>query len=184
MGAQVPEGVLDELRPVDFDERFVALAKDQIFGRKVRTGQPLSMWPAVAQFWGAGRLRDKVKLFGKGLFLPRESMARLYPVPAGSWKMNFYYAVRLRDLLRTYGGDAWRWLRRDKAMRAVAQEGRDLTALKDWLTSSCYGPVSDGGNRLHPDCSGGATRLDAFQEKWHRSGQGDQGCDLGRRRCF
>jgi hypothetical protein len=135
MGAQVPEGVMDELRPVDFDERFVALAKDQIFGRKVRTGQPLSMWPAVAQFWGAGRLRDKVKLFWKGLFLPRESMARLYPATAGSWKMNFYYAVRLRDLLRTYGRDAIRWLRRDKDMQAVAQEGRDLTTLKEWLLS-------------------------------------------------
>jgi len=143
VGARVPGGFLEELRPGDFDERYVALAKDQVFARKVRTGQPLSMWPAVAQFWGATRLRDKVKLFWKGLFLPRESMARLYPVPADSWKMNFYYAVRLRDLLRTYGRDAWRWLRRDKDMQAVAQEGRDLTALKDWLMSS--GPAAGSG---------------------------------------
>lgn len=136
LGAKVPEGVMDELRPGNFDERFVALAKDQIFGRKVRTGQPLSMWPAVAQFWGAGRLRDKVRLFWMGLFLPRESMARLYPVPVDSWKMKFYYAVRLRDLLRIYGRDVGRWLRRDKDMQAFAQEGRNLTTLKAWLMSS------------------------------------------------
>lgn len=135
LAANVPEAFLEEIRPVDFDERFAVLAKDQIFLRKSRTGQPLSMWPAVAQFWGASRFRDKVALFWKGFFLPREAMARLYPVPADSWRLYFYYVVRLRDLLRTYGYDVWRWLRRDREMQAVVREGRDLTTLKDWLMS-------------------------------------------------
>ncbi len=135
LGAKVPAGFLEELRPGDFDERFAVLAKDQIFARKVRTGQPLSMWPAVAQFWGATRLRDKVVLFWKGLFLSRESMARLYPVPADSGRIYFYYFVRFRDLLRTYGRDVGRWLRRDKGMQALAQEAKSLTDLKGWLMS-------------------------------------------------
>lgn len=136
LGAKLPDGWLEELRPADFDERYVALAKDQIFSRRPRTGPPLSMWPAVAQFWGATRFRDKAGLFWKGFFLSREAMARRYPVAVDSWKLNFYYAVRLRDLVRTYGRDVGRWLRRDKDMRAVAEEGRNLTALKEWLTSS------------------------------------------------
>lgn len=94
------------------------------------------MRPAVAQFWGTSRFQDKVVLFWKGFFLPREAMVRLYPVPADSLRMYFYYLVRLRDLLRTYGRDFWRWLRHDKKMQVIVQEGRDLTTLKDWLMSS------------------------------------------------
>jgi hypothetical protein len=136
LGVALPEELMEALKPSDFDERFVALARDQIFSRKLRTGPPLSMWPAVARFWGSARLRDKVFLFLKGFFLPREAMARLYPPPADSVRIYFYYVVRLRDLLRVYGRDVWRWLRRDEEMQAFAKEGKDITILKDWLMSS------------------------------------------------
>lgn len=135
LGVPVPESVMQGLKPHDFDERFVTLAGEQIFSRKERTGQPLSMWPAVARFWGSARLRDKVSLFVKGFFIPREAMARLYPPPADSLRIYFYYVVRLRDLVRVYGRDVWRWLKRDKDMQAFAREGKDLTVLKDWLMS-------------------------------------------------
>ncbi len=135
LGVALPEGLMEALKPNDFDERFVALAREQIFSRKLRTGPPLSMWPAVAQFWGSARLRDKISLFLKGFFLPRKAMARLYPVPADSIRIYFYYCARLRDLLRAYGGDVWRWLKCDKEMKSFAKEGKDLTTLKDWLMS-------------------------------------------------
>jgi hypothetical protein len=76
-----------------------------------------------------------VLLFLKGFFLPREAMSRLYPPPADSIRIYFYYVVRLRDLLRSFGRDFWRLLRRDKEMQALAKEGKDLTTLKDWLMS-------------------------------------------------
>ena len=136
LGVTLPAGLMEALKPNDFDERFVALAKDQIFSRRSRTGPPLSMWPAVARFWGSARLRDKVVLFLKGFFIPRKAMARLYPAPADSLRIYFYYIVRLRDLLRVYGRDVWRWLRRDEGMQVLAKEGKDLTTLKDWLMSS------------------------------------------------
>jgi hypothetical protein len=136
LGTALPEGLLEVLKPNDFDERFVALARDQIFSRRLRTGPPLSMWPAVARFWGSPRLRDKVFLFLTGFFLPRDAMARLYPAPADSMRIYFYYVVRLRDLVRVYGRDGWRWLKGDKEMQAIAKEGQDLTTLKDWLMSS------------------------------------------------
>ena len=135
LGVALPEGLMEELKPSDFDERIVALARDQIFSRRLRTGPPLSLWPAVARFWGSARLWDKVLLFLKGFFLPREAMSRLYPPPADSIRIYFYYVVRLRDLLRSFGRDFWRLLRRDKEMQALAKEGKDLTTLKDWLMS-------------------------------------------------
>lgn len=135
LGVAVPEGVMDALKPRDFDEHYSVLAKDQIFSRRPRTGPPLSMWPAVARFWGTARLRDKVMLFLRGFFISRSAMARLYPAPADSLRIYLYYVVRLRDVLRTYGRDGWRWLRRDAQMQALAKEGKDITALKDWLMS-------------------------------------------------
>jgi hypothetical protein len=135
LGVALPEGLMEALKPSDFDEHIVALARDQIFSRRLRTGLPLSLWPAVARFWGSARLRDKVLLFLKGFFLPREAMARLYPPPADSIRIYFYYVVRLRDLLRLFGCDVWRLLRRDKEMQVLAKEGKDLTTLKDWLMS-------------------------------------------------
>ena len=133
LGITVPEPVMKALNPGVGTERFQALARDQVFSRKPRNGQPLSMWPAVARFWGTTRLRDKAVLFCKGFFLPRESMARLYPAPANSLRIYGYYVVRLRDILHTYGPDVWRWLRGHPDIRAVADEGNQLTTLKDWL---------------------------------------------------
>ena len=133
LAVTLPTGLLNDLKPDDFDERFVTIAKEQIFSRRDGTRQPLSMWPAVASFWGATRLRDKIQLFIRGFFLPRAAMARLYPVPADSPRLYLYYVVRLRDLVRVYGHDVWRWLTRDQAMQAVAQEGAELTTLKTWL---------------------------------------------------
>ena len=136
LGVASPEGLMEELKPNDFDEHIVALARGQIFSRRVRTGPPLSLWRRhVARFWGSARLRDKVLLFLKGFFLPRDGMALLYPAPADSIRIYFYYVVRLRDLLRLFGSGVWRLLRRDKEMQAFAKEGKDLTALKDWLMS-------------------------------------------------
>ncbi|MFO7665881.1 MAG: nucleotidyltransferase family protein [Desulfobacterales bacterium] len=136
LGVALPEGLMKALKPGDFDERFAALARDQIFSRGPRNGPPLSMWPAVARFWGSARIRDKVFLFLKGFFIPREAMARLYPAPADSIQIYFYYVVRLRDILGVYGHDVWRWLRRDKEMQDFARKGKDLTTLKDWMMSS------------------------------------------------
>lgn len=135
LGAKLPEGFLKDLRPGDFDEDFVVLAKNQIFSRSPQTTKrPLSMASPVAQFWEASRFRDKVTLFWKRLFLSRKTMARLYPAPSDSLRIYFYYVVRLQNLLRTYGLDVWRWLRRDQEMLAYAQEGRELTTLKNWLS--------------------------------------------------
>jgi hypothetical protein len=136
LGVALPEGVMEALKPNDFDERFVTLARDQIFLRRLRTKPPLSMLPARARFWGSARLRDKLFLFLKGIFPPREVMAHLYPPPAASIRIYFYYVVRVRDILRVHGRDVWRWLRRDEEMQAYAKEGKDLTTLKDWLMSS------------------------------------------------
>lgn len=135
LGARLPEGFLDDLRPGDFDEQFVVLAKNQIFSRRAQTTKRrLSAAPEVAQFWGTPRLRDKMTLSWKRLFFSRKTMARLYPAPSDSLRIYFYYVVRLRNLLRTYGPDVLRWLRRDQEMLDYAQKGKDLTTLQNWLS--------------------------------------------------
>ena len=74
------------------------------FFREGYESVPLSLWRrARARFWGSARLRDKVLLFLKGFSFPGKAMALMYPAPADSIRIYFYYVVRLRDLLRLFG---------------------------------------------------------------------------------
>jgi len=138
LGVILPDGLEESLKPDDFDERFIALAKEQVFSTRMGTGRILSLSPYVAKFWGSKRLVDKPALFLKILkrFFPsREVMAREYPLPPGSIRIYFYYAMHFRDLLRWQGHHTWRLLRGDKEMQALAKRENDIATLTDWLMS-------------------------------------------------
>jgi len=49
----------------------------------------------------------KWSLLSKRVFLPRAELSPLYGVPERSPQLGFYYAVRLRDLVRKYAASAW-----------------------------------------------------------------------------
>ena len=138
LGVILPDGLMEALKPNDFDERLIALAKEQVFSTRMGTGHILSLSTAVAKFWGSQRLRDKAPLFLKILkevFPPREVMVRKYPLPSDSIRIYLYYATRFRDLLRRHGHHVWRLLRGDEDMRASARRANDIAILKDWLMS-------------------------------------------------
>ncbi len=138
LGVILPDGLMEALKPNDFDERFIALAREQVFSTRMGTGHILSLSPVAAKFWGSKRLLDKAATFLKILervFPPREVMARGYPPPADSIRIYFYYAMHFRDLLRRHSRHVWRLLRGDEEMRALAKRENDITTLKDWLMS-------------------------------------------------
>jgi hypothetical protein len=138
LGVILPDGLEESLKPDDFDERFMALAREQVFSTGMGTGHILSLSPYVAKFWGSKRLLDKPALFLKILkkvFPPREVMAREYPLPSGSIRIYFYYAMRFRELLQLQGHHLWRLLRGDEEMQALAKRENEIATLTDWLMS-------------------------------------------------
>ncbi|MGA9350203.1 MAG: nucleotidyltransferase family protein [Anaerolineae bacterium] len=136
LGAAVPDEILDTLRPDDFDLQVVAGARERIFSDRDSTADASSLSPNLAQLWGPRRLQDKAILLLKSAFPSPEVMAQMYPALPDSKRIYLYYPVRLKDLLLRYGRAAWRLLRRDEEMLALAKREKEKTALRDWLASA------------------------------------------------
>jgi hypothetical protein len=133
LGASVPEDLLKTIRPQDFEESIMDWAREQIFTARTRNSANLFLSPNIAQLWGHRRLPGKAILFLKRTFPSPEEMAKLYPTASDSLWIYFYYLVRLKDLLRRHNRQAWRLLRDDKAMKALAKQENNFISLKEWL---------------------------------------------------
>jgi hypothetical protein len=135
LGTPVPETFLDAIKPDDFDERFIVMAKGRIFATGQRSSDGLSMVQNLAQLFGSKRFVNKVALFLKRVFLPREEMARMYPAPSDSLRIYFYYPARIRDLLLRHGRQVWRLMRRDEGMGGLVKLENEINPLRNWLMS-------------------------------------------------
>jgi hypothetical protein len=133
--ASVPDDLMKTIKPSDFDERFMVLAKGRIFAYEHWNSGGLSLSSNIAQLWGSKRLRNKGTLFLKRAFPSPEEMARVYPAPSDSIRIYFYYPVRINELLLRHGRQLWRLLRWNEGMRGLAKKENDLTLLKEWLMS-------------------------------------------------
>ena len=82
----------------------------------------------VVLLWETKGLGGKLAVICKKLFLPRETMARIYPPPANSWRIYLYYPVRLKYLLVRHSRALLQLTSGDSKTQALA-------ALKKWLLS-------------------------------------------------
>jgi hypothetical protein len=135
LGASVPDDLMKAIMPGDFDERFMVMAKERTLAYGRCNSEGLSLAPNIAQLWGPKRLLHKGSLFLERAFPPPEEVARMYPAPSGSIGIYFYYAVRIKHLLRRHGRQVWRLLRRNEGMTGLARQENDLIDLKEWLMS-------------------------------------------------
>ncbi|MFA5913811.1 MAG: nucleotidyltransferase family protein [Sterolibacterium sp.] len=135
LGASVPDELMTAIKPGDFDERLMVLARRRIFAHGNWNSDGLSSFPNIVQLWGSKRLLHKgAVLLRRALPSPKE-MARMYPAPADSMRIHFYYPVRIRDLLLRHGARVWRLFRSSEGARGLAKQENDMTPLKDWLVS-------------------------------------------------
>jgi hypothetical protein len=133
LGASVPEDLLKTIRPPDFEERVMDWAREQIFAVRGRESANLFLSPNIARLWGNERLPGKASLFLKRTFPSSEEMVKLYPSDSGSLGIYFYYLVRFRDILLRHSRQVFRLLRRDEALKALAEQENNFTSLKGWL---------------------------------------------------
>jgi hypothetical protein len=82
---------------------------------------------------GAVRLQDKAALLWGRLFVPRAELALLYGVPEDSPTLPFYYALRLRDLVRRYATGMWALGIGNPAAAAAA---RRHSRLRRWIADT------------------------------------------------
>ncbi|MBW2169289.1 MAG: nucleotidyltransferase family protein [Deltaproteobacteria bacterium] len=132
LSADVPDSVMEDFKPDEFDPRVKEWALEQIFRVKADT---LSLSPYFWQLWRPGSFREKATSLLKLIFPSPEFISQKYPTPYGSSKNYLYYLVRLKDHFYRYGHAMWRILIRDKEMAILAKQHiRDL-AMREWLSS-------------------------------------------------
>jgi hypothetical protein len=99
--ADVPDELLNALKPKTFDERLMVGANEQILAKGNNTTNTLhygyvrGLFPERQgkSFWGISMPRT----------LSPTTVAKRYNIPQNSWKIYLYYPVRLKDLFLKYG---------------------------------------------------------------------------------
>lgn len=113
-GASVPDRVLAELRPADFDPGLAAWAAEQTARRNDELWQEGSVSPRVASVLGARSVRERAVGLFRLAFPSKEALARMYNRDARGLAVYWCYVRRLADLAarrgpslaRLAGGDA------------------------------------------------------------------------------
>ncbi|TGO02861.1 hypothetical protein PN36_17935 [Candidatus Thiomargarita nelsonii] len=95
--ANVPDELLNALKPKKFDERLMVCANEQIFAKENDTTNILPY----------GNLRGLVpERQGKSVSMPKmlspTIIAQIYKLPQNSWRIYLYYPIRLTDLFLKY----------------------------------------------------------------------------------
>jgi len=134
-GAIVPEKVLERFKPSDFNLELVVKIKE------ISHIDIINNWRAHEKFFAAlwlpnKSIREKLSIILKRFFPPLESLADMYDVPKNSWRIYFYYPVRLKYLLVKYSAMVLRILRGEKKAQSFMAQNNQITLLKIWMKSN------------------------------------------------
>jgi hypothetical protein len=126
LGTGVPDDVLERLVPGGLDQRILETARQFVLAQT-----DYRQWMPLSDALGAKSLGDKVKLPWKRVFLSRDEMAAIYPASRDSRHLYFYYALRLRDAIRSFGAHTLR-----RGLPVIRSRGQDRNvSLVNWLRS-------------------------------------------------
>ncbi|KHD07079.1 hypothetical protein PN36_04710 [Candidatus Thiomargarita nelsonii] len=133
LATQVPEKVLEQFKPDDFNLELVAKTKEII----TKDTNPRIIPENIARLWMPNKsFREKLSIVLKRIFLPPEMLVKIYHAPENSLRVYFYYPVRLKDLLVSHSGTVWRMLRGDKEMQALMTQDNRVSVLMEWMKSN------------------------------------------------
>jgi hypothetical protein len=137
LGPIVPTEVMEAMEaiaPGDTGDVAAEYATEQVLSTSTR--DDYVMPDVAARVWASARIRDiaaSVLESARRVFIPRNVLARMYFVPSDSIRIYFYYALRIRDLLRRHGYAMWRLMKGDRDMRSEAKGANEAAWLKAWL---------------------------------------------------
>lgn len=127
-GAAVPASALQALQATSLDDATMNWVR-----HKVLNGVAPALTQRVASLEGAPRWADKLRVLRDVLFPPRVEMARVYHLPAESWRILACYPVRFKDLWVRYGRAMWQVVRRDETFTTEARQEARLREYLGWL---------------------------------------------------
>jgi hypothetical protein len=126
LDAEVPDDVLEQLVPGGLDQHMFETARQFVL-----TQTDYRQWMPTFDVLGARSLGAKAKLSWKRVFLSRDEMVRIYPASRDSRHRCFYFALRVRDVTRTFAAYALR-----RGLPVIRSRGQDRNvSLVNWLKS-------------------------------------------------
>lgn len=128
VGAAVPAEVLAVLTATDYDADMVETARAQVFAEKAELD---GMGQEFARLREDGSLRARVCHLCRRIFVSRSNLGAIYAVDPHSSTIALFYAVRVRDLMRRYGGMAMRLLWKGEPELVSIAERKNR--LRKWL---------------------------------------------------
>jgi hypothetical protein len=132
LGAQVPVDVLAATGGDTLDPGLLGEALAQLLAL-AEIPQEMRAAPNLLLLAGRRGLGTKIAVAWSRLFVPRAELALIYGVPQRSARLPLYYALRLRDLVRTYTASAWAFSVSDPQLAATAAR---QARLAKWISAA------------------------------------------------
>ena len=130
LGARIPDEIIMNMRPAEFELRVRAWAVDQIFNERENR-------PVLSQkFWQLLRshsLREQVSLLRKLLLPSPAFISQKYPGVFRSAKSYLYYPVRLKRRSMPFIKTLWGMLTRNKETVQFAKTECRNAEMREWL---------------------------------------------------
>ncbi|MEA3326296.1 MAG: nucleotidyltransferase family protein [Chloroflexota bacterium] len=130
LGAQIPPKILAHLQPKHIDPWVLKEAKAQLLHWGVRT---VAMTPDLAELASEKKLIRQIKLILSRVFLPKQTLARLYGVPPRSVRIYGCYFLRFSELVRRYGGAVRRIAKKDHRVLSGTENEQTVARLRQWM---------------------------------------------------
>lgn len=129
LGAPVPPGAMAAVGGDVLDAEMLAEAFVQLLELD-EIPDALREAPNLVVLAGRRGLGAKIALAWKRLFVPRAELALMYGISQNAASIALFYAVRLRDLVRTYAASVWAFSVSDPKLAAtLARQAR----LAKWI---------------------------------------------------
>ncbi len=127
----IPQDVLEALRPSDFVPEYLVWAKGRILD--FNQNDKLPWMVNLGRLRTADTLQKKAQVFFSTVFPSRTIMARLYAQPASSNWVYLYYVVRIKDLLVRYSTTIWQTTRERKRLATIIDQNEQASMVYDWM---------------------------------------------------
>lgn len=132
-GAEVPDDILERLRPADTTEAILDAVRAQVFCDK---GIAVSITTSFAALLESRSVIEQIRIFWQRVFQPRAMLAASYGVPMDSARIYCCYPRRIFELLCRYRHSLREYRQNDTPLNAIVQRKNRIS---NWLA----GPDAD-----------------------------------------
>ena len=130
LGAEVPQMVYARLVAATVQPDVLMNARAQLLAGE---GQAIAMTPDLAKLATARSLGGRLMVMLSRVFIPRQSLARLYNVSPKSLKIVGCYFKRFADLVKQYGPSLSHVFHKDQAVMAGVADEETTERLSRWM---------------------------------------------------